>query len=171
MSILNVNIKTASSGLNVTTTSTILAKESDRVVLQLKTAKPVLIVSAKQGPSGRAFDPEYPQPQLPLEYGNFSSKLFTSNTTGEAVLDTFQHTEFGVAKYIIYATSFGRRQVCELLILHDGETIHSTEYAMMATDEPLGQYHFEIQDNTMKLIVDCPFANITYKVIRTLITN
>lgn len=171
MSTLSVKTKSDISIINVNSTNTLVAKESDRVVLQLKTAKPVLIVSTKQGPSGRAFDPEYPQPQLPLEYGNFSSKSFVSTEMGVAVLDEFSHTSYGAAKYIIHATSFGKRQICELLVLHDGVTIHSTEYAMLATAEPLGQYYFEIEAGTMKLFVDCPFANITYKVIRTLINN
>jgi hypothetical protein len=134
-------------------------------------AVPSIIISSEQGPPGSEFDPNIPQPQYALDYGTFSSTILVSTSAGQHQLDSFQLTSYGAAKYLLYATAFGKRQICELLILHDGVSVVSTEYAMMATVEPLGQYSFIIQDNFIKLLVECPYADITYKVIKTLINN
>jgi hypothetical protein len=107
---------------------------------------------------------------IPLSDADISSFLFISNSTiNEQVLDSFSYTAFGAAKYIIYASCGLSKQVCELLILHDGVTPISVEYANLATTL-LTYIHADIVDGSVRLLITPSVANINFKVLRTLLT-
>lgn len=160
MSTLNVNKDGQSTSIKLSTSST---------KILTKTLTPILLVSGKQGPPGISTINELEN--LRLFFGDFSSQMYLSEDSGLHVMDTFPYSEFGAAKYIIFATAFGKKQICEILLLHNNSVVSSVEYAMIMTEEPLGSFSFDITGDNVRLLVDCPSANITYKVIRTLIEN
>jgi len=107
---------------------------------------------------------------IPLSDAGISSFLFVSDSTvNEQILDSFSYTEFGVAKYIIYASSGLSKQACELLVLHDGVTPISVEYANLATTL-LTYFNADIVGGVVRLLITPSVANINFKVLRTLLT-
>ena len=114
---------------------------------------------------------DVPLPLLPLVEGIISSSNYVSQFVGVQTLDNFLYNSFGAAKYIIYCTFNGNRQICEILLLHDCETVASVEYANIVSSALLGTFHVDINLDFVRLLVDSPSANINYKVIRTLINN
>ena len=129
-----------------------------------------IIIAGQQGSSG-VLDPTTIFPSISLQQGAIGSATLVSSVVGLQVLDTFQYTQFGAAKYIIYATNVGDRQISELLLLHDNINVASVEYANIVTASLLGTYSVDIYLGMIRLLVDAPLPGINYKVMRTLINN
>ena len=106
-----------------------------------------------------------------LANGAITSQTYTSSFIGVQMIDTFAYSQFGSAKYIIYCTYLAHRQICELLLLQDGVTVSSVEYANIVTSELLGVFTVDIELDYIRLLVDAPHANINYKMIRTSINK
>lgn len=129
-----------------------------------------VVIAGQQGSSG-VLDPTTVFPSISLQQGVIGSATLVSSAVGLQVLDTFQYTQFGAAKYIIYATHVGDRQISELLLLHDNTSVASVEYANILTASLLGAYTVDIYLGMIRLLVDAPLPGINYKVMRTLINN
>ena len=65
-----------------------------------------IITSSTQGPPG-AVDLTTPLPQFPLEFSTLSSSQYTTTIVGLQAIDSFSHTVYGAAKYImvVYSSS------------------------------------------------------------------
>lgn len=129
-----------------------------------------IITSSTQGPPG-IVDLSTPLPQFPLEFSTLSSSEHISTFVGLQTIDSFPYTGYGAAKYIIYASQGTDRQVCELLLVHDGVSVLDVEYANAVTSTLLGTFSAEISYGNVLLLSDAPFPGITYKMMRTLIFN
>ena len=123
------------------------------------------IVSATQGPAGPAGVP------WELIEGGFDSSRVVITALGEQVLDSFPYTQYGAAKYIIYATFGLQRQICEILLIHDGESIQTVEYANMVTTSLLGTFSATITNGFIRVLVNPTEVGISFKIIRTLIKD
>jgi hypothetical protein len=134
------------------------------------------ITSSTQGPQGiqgpqGTLNTDVPIPLIPLLFSKLSSSEYISTSVGVQTLDSFSYTQFGAAKYIIYASQGLNRQVCELLLVQDGINIFSVEYANIMTSLSLGSFGTGISSGNIILTVDCPLSGITYRVMRTLLYN
>ena len=119
-----------------------------------------VVTSATQGPAGNI-----------LQEGTFSSGRFVITSLGVQVLDSFSYTSFGAAKYIVYATSGLKRQICELLLIQDGTTVQAVEYANMVTSSLLGVFTANITGGFINILVDPVEVGTSFKIIRTLIKD
>ena len=147
----------------------VVASEPATTVVPGRTDSTV-VIAGQQGSSG-VLDPTTIFPSISLQQGAIGSATLVSSAVGLQVLDTFQYTQFGAAKYIIYATDSTDRQICELLLLHDNFNAASVEYANIVTGALLGTFSVDIYLGMIRLLVDAPLPGINYKVIRTLLNN
>lgn len=121
-----------------------------------------IIVSATQGPPGKTGD---------LVEGSFDSDRVVITSLGSQVLDSFPYTQFGAAKYIIYATLGIERQICEILLIQDGTIVQTVEYANMVTGSLLGTFSASITEGFINIMVEPVEVGTSFKIIRTLIKD
>ena len=121
-----------------------------------------IIVSATQGPAGPAWD---------LQEGGFDSDRVVITSLGSQVLDSFPYTQYGAAKYIIYATLGIERQICEILLIQDGTIVQTVEYANMVTGSLLGTFSASITEGFINIMVEPVEVGTSFKIIRTLIKD
>lgn len=141
--------------------TTVVIENSPTTVV-LTASVPSVIVSAIQGPPGKTND---------LTEGSFDSSRVLITALGEQVLNSFPYTQYGAAKYIIYATFGLERQVCEILLIQDGTSVQIVEYANMITTSLLGSFSANITNGFVNIIVDPTTVGTSFKIIRTLINN
>ncbi len=136
--------------------TTVVIENSPTTVV-LTASVPSVIVSAIQGPPG------------------VSSELiltFSSDATiSQQTLDTFSSTTYGGTKYIIYATVGSTRQVCEILLLHDGINVNIVEYANIVTSVPLCTFSGDILNGFVRLLITPVSISTNFKIIRTLLPS
>ena len=134
---------------------------ADTIVVR-STPTPSVIVSAKQGPAGLSWN---------LVEGFFDSSRFTVTSLNDQIIDSFQYTEYGAAKYVIYATLGLQRQISEILLIQDGTNVQTVEYANMVTSSLLGTYHATLVNSFVNIVVSPLVIGTSFKVIRTLIKD
>jgi hypothetical protein len=104
---------------------------------------------------------------------NLDSATSTLNTTTQTSILAISATTFGSAKYLIqaYDSVSGERQVSELLLISDGTTVTSTEYAILFTGSaPLADFNTDISGGNIRLLATNASSNSTeYKVKLTAI--
>lgn len=148
--------------------ATTVVVESNSTTVVLTNPTPTVVTSATQGPPG-------PPGIVPLTWnlsqGSFDSSRYTIITLGDQVIDSFSYTQYGAAKYIIYATLGLQRQISEILLLQDSVAVQTVEYANMITGSLLGQYTAVINNGFVNLIVSPTSVGTSFQLIRTLINN
>ena len=115
---------------------------------------------------------ETPKAKLQIEeLGLDTSTLTTSATTANQVLDTFSATAFRTAKYLvqIHDTVNNDYQTSEILLIHDGTTAYTTEYAIVYTDSSLASFDADISGGNVRLLVTPTNAVNTIKTSRSAI--
>lgn len=127
-----------------------------------------VVAIAEQGPPG---PPGSTAPKVDLTQGLFDSDNITVSVLGDVILHAFPYTQYGAAKYIIYVTLGLQRQICELLLLHDGTFVQAVEYANMVTDSLLSTFSVDISSGFVRLVGSPTSVGINYRIIRTLIDN
>lgn len=142
--------------------NTTVVIENSPTTVVLSASVPSVIVSAIQGPPGKTGD---------LVEGSFDSSRVVITSLGVQTLDAFAYTQYGAAKYIIYATLGLQRQICEILLIQDGEFVQMVEYANMVTTGLLGSFTAIIEDGYVKILVDPTDVGINFNTIRTLIKD
>lgn len=94
----------------------------------------------------------------------------TTTTTDSTVLFSFDKTLYGSGKFIVQATEGIKRQVTEILVVHDGTTAYATEYAIIRTNGNIFNLEVDIEDNNVNLKTISTSTNSTvYKVISNII--
>ena len=142
--------------------NTTVVIENSPTTVVLSASVPSVIVSAIQGPPGKTGD---------LVEGSFDSSRVVITSLGVQTLDAFAYTQYGAAKYIIYATFGLQRQICEILLIQDGESIQTVEYANMVTTSLLGTFSATITNGFIRVLVSPAEVGISFKIIRTLIKD
>jgi hypothetical protein len=140
--------------------SIIITTNTPSTIVSKDIASSTVITSAIQGPSGAG-----------LQEGTFSSGRFVITSLGIQTLDSFPYTSFGAAKYIVYATSGLKRQICELLLIQDGTNVQLVEYANMVTSSLLSNFSASIVQGVINIIIDPTEVGASFKFIRTLIKD
>lgn len=102
---------------------------------------------------------------------NHGITMGTSNTSTQAV-DTFATTVYRTAKYVISVTDpvNSAYQSTEIMLLHDGTTTYTTEYATVNTGTSLATFSSDILAGNARLLVTPSVANVQINVARTLIS-
>ena len=143
--------------------SIIITTNTPSTIISTDIASSTVVTSAIQGPAGAA--------GAELQEGTFSSGRFVITSLGIQTLDSFPYTSFGAAKYIIYATSGLKRQICELLLIQDGTNVQVVEYANMITSSLLSTLSASIVQGVINIIIDPTEVGTSFKFIRTLIKD
>lgn len=101
-----------------------------------------------------------------------TNRSFVSDSTiNQQTLDTFAYTVYGGAKYIIYITVGATKQMCEILLLHDGISVNIVEYANINTSIPLCTFASDILNANVRLLITPTSISTNFKIIRTLIPS
>jgi hypothetical protein len=87
-------------------------------------------------------------------------------------LFSFSATEYGSAKFVVQAKEGTKKQITELLVVHDGTTAYSTEYAIIRTSTNLFDLDVDINSGNVRLKTTSTSANSTsYKILSNLILS
>lgn len=111
-------------------------------------------------------------PLAPLQIevvGIATSTLPTTANTANQVLDTFSAASFRTAKYTIqiHDTANNYYHSCEILLIHDGTTVHMTEYAIIFTNTSLASFNADIVGGSVRLLVTPINTTNTIRVVRS----
>jgi hypothetical protein len=98
---------------------------------------------------------------------NFVFKRILVSSAGNQLVDSFLATEYRTVKYVIQFAYSGNFHSIELLLLHDGSLVYSTEYAIVQTNMNLGNITAIIESGLVKLLVTPAFANTTVQGLRS----
>lgn len=92
------------------------------------------------------------------------------STTTQTAIDTFDAAAYRSAKYVIQVTQGSSYQVSEILVLHNGTTTSTAEYAMMNTGGLLGTFTTDISSGNVRLLATMASATAaTINITRTTI--
>lgn len=107
------------------------------------------------------------------EAGLETSTLVTTTTTADQVVDSFSASTFRTAKYIvqIHDTLNNHYQTSEILLIHDGTTVYTTEYAIVYTNSSLATFGADIVGGNVRLLVTPTNTNNTIKTFRSCING
>jgi len=101
---------------------------------------------------------------------DITGNTVTTTTTDSTTLFSFSTTTYGSGKFIVQATDASKRQVTEILVVHDGVTAYATEYAIIRTNGNLFNLEVDINSNNVRLKTTAVSSNsTTYKVISNLV--
>jgi hypothetical protein len=98
---------------------------------------------------------------------NFSFERELILSSANQLIDTFPTTEYRTIKYVLQLSYGADFHSTELLLLQDGITVYTTEYATIQTDLSLGVFSSIIEGGLVKLRVSPTFTNTTIKGFRT----
>lgn len=99
--------------------------------------------------------------------GLIASELAASTTASGQIIDTFKSNTYRTAKYIVsmsHATA--GYHATEVLLVHDGTTVHMTEYGTIYTSSSLGTLNASILTGNVRLTVTPTNTNTTIKAKR-----
>jgi len=93
----------------------------------------------------------------------------TSTNTDLQAIDTFALADYRSGKYLISVTSGSAYQVTELVVLHDGTNVYTTEYATILSGSTLAQFSANVLSGNIRLNATPSSASTTFKYQRTLL--
>jgi hypothetical protein len=94
----------------------------------------------------------------------------TTTSTASTVLISFPVNEYGSGKFIVQATDGTKRQVTEILVVHDETTAYATEYAIIRTNGNLFNLDVDIESSSVRLKTTSTSSNSTiYKVASNMV--
>lgn len=95
---------------------------------------------------------------------------FTTNSTNQTTLLAFPTNTYGSGKFIIQATDGSKRQVTEILVVHNDVTAYATEYAIIRTDGNMFNLDVDLVSSNVELKVTSTSSNtINFKVHSSLL--
>jgi hypothetical protein len=101
---------------------------------------------------------------------DITSSSVTTTSTSETSLFSFPVSIYGSGKFVVQATDGTKRQVSEILVLHDGTTAYATEYAVIRTNGNLFTLDVAIESTNVVLKTTSTSSNsTTYKVSSNLL--
>jgi len=99
-----------------------------------------------------------------------TSTSVTTTSSDEMTLFSFDSTIYGSGKFVVQATEGSKRQVSEILVLHDGFEAYATEYAVIRTNGNLFDLDVSVESSNVVLKTTSTSSNSTvYKVSSNLL--
>jgi hypothetical protein len=96
---------------------------------------------------------------------SFGGTQLSTTTTDQETLFSFDVSEYSSGKFVVLATESTRKQVAELLVIHDGVNAYATEYAIIRTDGNIFNLEVDIDNNKVRLLTTGNTSDqIDYKV-------
>jgi hypothetical protein len=93
----------------------------------------------------------------------------TSTNTDLQAIDIFPLADYRSGKYLVSVTSGSAYQITELVVLHDGTSVYTTEYATILSGSTLAQFSANVLSGNIRLNAIPSSASTTFKYQRTLL--
>jgi len=93
----------------------------------------------------------------------------TSTNTDLQAIDIFPLADYRSGKYLVSVTSGSAYQITELVVLHDGTSVYTTEYATILSGSTLAQFSANVLSGNIRLNATPSSATTTFKYQRTLL--
>jgi hypothetical protein len=101
---------------------------------------------------------------------DISGGTTTTTTTDSTVIFSFDRTIYGSGKFVIQAVEGIKRQVTEILVVHDDTNAYATEYAVIKTNGNLFNLDVSLISSNVVITTTSTSANsTTYKVYSSLL--
>jgi hypothetical protein len=96
---------------------------------------------------------------------SFGGTQLSTTTTDQETLFSFDVSEYSSGKFVVLATESTRKQVAELLVIHDGVNSYATEYAIIRTNGNIFNLEVDIDNSKVRLLTTGNTSDqIDYKV-------
>lgn len=96
-----------------------------------------------------------------------SSNVVASSVAGSQAIDSFQASQFRSAKYLVQVTSGTDYHTTEILLIHNGTTVHMTEYASIFDNAELATFDADIASGYVRLLATPTNTGSSIRVYRT----
>ena len=97
------------------------------------------------------------------------STTITTASISQTTLDTFPTATYRSAKYLVQMTSGSEYHMIELSLIHDGTTVHLSQYGEVKTGSSLGSFDASISSGTLSVLFTPTNATTTVKTAITLL--
>jgi hypothetical protein len=97
------------------------------------------------------------------------STTITTASISQTTLDTFATATYRSAKYLVQMTSGSAYHMIELSLIHDGTTVHLSQYGEVKTGSSLGSFDASISSGTLSVLFTPTNAITTVKAAATLL--
>jgi DNA-binding beta-propeller fold protein YncE len=97
------------------------------------------------------------------------STTITTASISQTTLDTFATATYRSAKYLVQMTSGSAYHMIELSLIHDGTTVHLSQYGEVKTGSSLGSFDASISSGTLSVLFTPTNAITTVKTAITLL--
>jgi hypothetical protein len=97
------------------------------------------------------------------------STTITTASISQTTLDTFSTATYRSAKYLVQMTSGSAYHMIELSLIHDGTTVHLSQYGEVKTGSSLGSFDASISTGTLSVLFTPTNATTTVKAAATLL--
>ena len=101
------------------------------------------------------------------EVVSIDTSAVTDTSNAEFVADSFALADFRTTKYLVQVRETGSTNFysTEVLLMHDGSTVHMTEYATLHTNtSPVTSINADINGANVRLLITPSVANTTTKI-------
>lgn len=99
----------------------------------------------------------------------FESTSVTTSSLSQVTLDSWSTSTYRSAKYLIQMTSGSEYHLIEVSMIHDGTTVHISQYGEVKTANSLGTFDASITTGTLSVLFTPTNASTTVKGSVTLI--
>jgi hypothetical protein len=96
-----------------------------------------------------------------------SSNVVTSSIAGSQAIDAFIAADFRSAKYLVQVTSGTDYHTAEILLIHNGTTVHMTQYASIYDNVELASFDADIASGYVRLLATPTNTGSSIRVYRT----
>jgi hypothetical protein len=101
---------------------------------------------------------------------DITSSSTETNTTDPTVIFSFPLSVYQTGKFIVQASEGVKKQVAEILVLHDGTNPYATEYAIIRTHDNIFNLEVDVDSGNVRLIASSSTSNSTsYKIFGNLL--
>lgn len=103
--------------------------------------------------------------------GGLDETTATTTSTTQTAIASYSATTYGSAKLIVSVKRGTDRQMSELLIVHDGTTASSTEYAQIYTSGSLATFEVDISGGNVRLLATASSATSTNYTVKEILVD
>lgn len=104
------------------------------------------------------------------EIEQIKAASYTSSSISLQAIDEFPIADYRSGKYLVSVKTGSAYQVTEVVILHDGTDVYTTEYATLKSGSTLAQFSANITSGNVKFnVIPSSSSSTVYKYQRTLL--
>lgn len=90
----------------------------------------------------------------------FSSNSVSTSSTSQTEIFSFDIAKYGSGKFVIQASDGNKRQVTEILVVHNDSTAYATEYAIIRTSTNLFNLDVDVNSGNVRILTTSTSSNL-----------